>query len=91
MAKSLGNSYSLAFSTFVYVHFGFTTQKPAVDGNDFATIASVSNMEQIGNIAAISRNGVVGVFKIVGMNLQSNGIIPQNEDFVFDLIIRRIN
>ena len=89
MAEACGTSYSLIFGTFVYVHFGFTIQKTTSDGNDIARIADVPNMQQLSNIAAISQNGSMGTFKVVGMNLQSNAAIPAYETFVFDLIIPR--
>ena len=91
MAKPYGTSYSLTFGTFVYAHFGFTTQKQTSDGNDFVRISDVPDMQQVNNIAAISLNGFTGVFKVVGMNLQSNTAIPAGEDFSFDLIITRNN
>lgn len=89
MAEAYGTSYSLTFGTFVYAQFGFTTQKTTSDGNDIVRIADVPNMQQLSNIAVISKSGITGVFKIVGMNLQSNISIPASESFAFGLIIPR--
>ena len=90
MLGDYGLSYSLTFGTFVYVRFGFSIKKQTSDGNDLVRISDVPDMQQLSNISAISIKGATGLFKVVGMNLQSNAVIPSEEIFVFDLIIPRV-